>query len=199
MAEFDSPLGRKQFATQSRKVFNVEDTNSAEKNFMPELEVGVPIELTPAQFQEMQQRRNSFKQTQSRPTSESRQRIELLTGIGRLTKEVTIEGHLFTLQSLKSKEMRETIRAVSQASDGPDSIFEMRAQILARSIVKIDNHPVAVVLGSDSVEARLSFIDDSEEQVVNQLYSAYTEMTKKVDLAVKNDADVQEVVEEIKK
>lgn len=206
MAEFDSPLGKKRILNQGRKVFNVPDESQEQEDeyfipptALPNMKPGVEVELTPTQFQEMQQRRTSFKNTQGKASGEARQRIELLTNIGRLTKEVEIEGHKFTLQSLKSKEMRETIKAVSQANDGADSIFEMRAQILARSIIKIDGHSVEIVLGDDSFEEKLNFIDDSEETIVNQLYAAYTEMTKKIDLNVKNAVDAKEIAEEIKK
>lgn len=199
MAEFDSPLGKKQFPNQSRKVFNVPDEDAFSPAAVPEMQPGIPVELSAAQFQEMQQRKMQIKQSQGKATSESRQRVEVLTGIGRLTKDISIEGRVFTLQSLKSREMRETIKAVSQATDGADSIFEMRAQILARSIIKIDGHPIGLVLGNDSLESKLTFIDESEESTVNQLYTGYTEMTKKTDLAVKTVEDAREIAEEIKK
>ena len=209
MSEINSPLGKKTFNTQGRKILSVSDesedfdTKPLPQSYMPPQMQQQPqeVKLTPEQFNAMQARKNEIRMAQKRPSSEARQRIEVLTGIGRLTIDTTIEGYKFTLQSLKSREMREIIKVVAQIETPADAMYEMRAQTLARSLVKIDDQPVELVLGVDGIDGVVEFINDSEEHIVNKLYSAYTDMTKANEnkFSVADAKDAQEVTEEIKK
>ncbi|HVI39751.1 MAG TPA: hypothetical protein VM577_03750 [Anaerovoracaceae bacterium] len=208
MSEIESPLGKKTYGGPARRVLAVSDesedfdTKPLPPSMMPQTaQQPREVKLTPEQFNEMQARRNEARMAQKKPTSEAKVRIELLTGIGRLTKDVVIGGYTFSLQSLKSKEMREVIKNVSAFEVPSESMYEMRCQILARSIVRIDDQPVGMVLGSDSLDAIAVFIDESEESTVNKLFSAYNEMVKSIEetVSVKTPEDAKEVAEAIKK
>lgn len=209
MSEIESPLGKKSFpSTTTKRVFTVTDDSQDDDNAPLPQSIAVQqnphrqeVRLTPEQFNELQARRKEVQIAQRKPTSEARQRVEILTGIGRMTKELVIEEYKFTLQSLKSREMREIIKIVSQVEVPSEAMYEMRAQTLARSLVKIDDRPVELVLGAASLADIVQFINDSEEHIVNQLYTAYTEMVKlhEEKFAVKDAKDAKEVAEEIKK
>lgn len=208
MSEIESPLGKKSFGQTSRKVMTVSDeSEDFDTRPLPPARAAQPqpqmqeVKLTPEQFNAMQARKQDFRVSQKRPTNEARERVEILTGIGRLTQDVVIENYKFSLQSLKSKEMREVIKAVAQTEMGAESAYEMRTQILARSIVRIDDQPISLVLGDDSLEAIMLFLDDSEETVVNKLFDTYNKMVKSNEekITIKTAEDAQEVAEAVKK
>ena len=60
---------------------------------------------------------------------------------------------------------------------------------------------MAYLLGNDSVEAMLEFLDEFPDQLFNKLYDEFTKMVEEVSAkySVKNEADFDGVVEDIKK
>jgi hypothetical protein len=213
MSEIKSPLGNKSFASPGqRRVLTVSDDSwedipqkqapaSQERlPYAPQVP-GQQVELTVDQFNEMQAKRQEIRAMQKKPSSESKLRAEILTGIGRLTSDITIEGYKFTIRSLKAKEMSDIIKHVAQIAISAEALYEMRAQTLARCISKIDDQPIGLVLGGDDLSTLIEFINDSEEHIVNRLYTAYTEMTKANEdkFSIADAKDAQEVAAEIKK
>lgn len=207
MSEIDSPLGKKSFSTVSRKTFTVTDETQDDNAPLPQSMLSpqnMPrqeVRLTPEQFNEMQARRKEMQATQKKPTSEARLRVEVLANIGRLSTEVIIDNYKFTLQSLKAGEMREIIRIVSKVEIPSDAMYEMRAQTLARSIGSVDDRPIELVIGANSLDEIVNFVNDLEEHVVNQLFVAYNDMVKIYDkkISIKNPEEAKEIAEEIKK
>lgn len=136
-------------------------------------------------------------------SDQARKRIDILSNIGRLVKDVSIEGTVFTLRTLKAKEAREaTTAAFTTALTQLDASFEMRKQQLARSIYKIDGHEMGAVLGNNSIDAVLSFIEnDLEEVVFNKLFDEYNALKKEVQTkyGINSDEEVKEVIEDLKK
>lgn len=209
MSEVKSPLGKKSFASGPRKILTVTDDSFDDVPMIPqqpgrqmqEPMSQQPVRLNVDQFNEMQAKRNELRSTQKKSTSESKLRAEILCGIGRLQTEVIAGGSKFVLQSLKSGEMKEVMKLVSQVSIAAEAMFEMRANILARALYTVDDQPIELVLGANSLEDIIDFVNDLQESFVNQLYTSYTSMVKTNDekFTVKNEADAQEVAEEIKK
>lgn len=132
-----------------------------------------------------------------------KRRIEMLTGIGRATKDVEIDGHVFTLRTLKSQELREVVTAAKNASDNFESTFEARTHTLARAIFKIDGEDIGLVLGDNSIESKLIMIQELDETIINVLQKNYSllvdENNKKYGLTNDTPAVVKEVVEDLKK
>ena len=124
-----------------------------------------------------------------------------MCGIGRLQTETEAGGHKFVLQSLKAGEMKEVLTIVSQVSTAATAMFEMRAQILAKSLVTIDDQPIDLILGVSNPEDMIQFINELQESLVNQLYNSYTNMIKENEnkFLVKDSQEAHEVAEEIKK
>lgn len=196
--EYESPLGRKKVGSSGgeRKSYVVEDESLEIPSEPVSLQPGVPVQLTAEQYNLMQSKRKEILAAQKKPSSGSKQRLEILADLGRLTQDVKIGEHVFTIESLKSKETREIYSAAANLEVASEAVFEIRTQTLARAIAKIDGHSVGMVIG-DSLEERLLFLDEMEEHVINKLYSTFTEMMKSIEIKSKEEA--KEVAEEIKK
>ena len=132
----------------------------------------------------------------------ARRRIEILIGMTRTTREVDLlEGNVFILQTLRSKEMREAIMAAAEYDGTVQSPFEIRKQLLARSLVQVAGVEVAQFVGSNTLEARMALVDDLDESLLNRLFDEYQKMVdeSRDKFALKTVADAQEVVEDLKK
>lgn len=131
----------------------------------------------------------------------AKRRIEMLCGLTRTTRTVDFDGQAFSLRTLKNKEMRAALMAASQFDGTVESPFEIRKQLLARSLYEIAGTDATLFLGDTSIEAMFEFLDEVDETLLTRLYSEYLvlvdEASKK--FAIKTEADAQEVVEELKK
>lgn len=212
MAEIDSPLGKKTFTSTPRRILTVENTeddfgpadlgppdNYFPDNF-PQMQPGVPVELTADQFRDLQAKRAQILAAQKKASPDARQRIDILTGIGRITKEFSLDGHTFVIQSLKARDLREIIVEASKVSN-IEVNFVLRAQTLARSLIKIDGHEVGLVIGNNTLEARLALLDELDEGTLSYIHQQYSEMNKEHQekFGIKNEEDAKEVVEQVKK
>jgi len=158
----NSPIGRLHRAQTQKKVLTVDDPTATEEDEQVRL----------MQFEAARQQQVSEKQ---RATPVAVKSMEILTGIGRLGTKIEVDGTTFSLRSLKAKEMRAVMKAVSNAEEG-DRIFEMRSQILARAIYEIDGQPVDMVLQTDDVDEISEMIQEMDELTLTNLYTKYTDM-----------------------
>lgn len=222
MPGIKSQLGEKSVGGQPRKVFTVEDESDVSnyppsQSYVPtdqeyaEPQVrrrtyGQPLEskeiLTNERRNEYVSQKREVYDNQSRISMSNRNRIEILLGIGRLTKEVEYDGVMFTLQSLKSREMREIFDSIKERkANDLDINYEIRAQTLARSLHAIDGLLFEDFLGSRKLNDKLAFIDELQERTVIFLHQKYSEMIdenpKKFNIA--DDKDAKEVAEQVKK
>ena len=132
----------------------------------------------------------------------AKKRIEMLIGMTRTQREVDLlGGNIFILQTLRSKEMREAIMAAAEFDNTVQSPFEIRRQLLARSLVQVAGVDVVSFCGADTLEARLNMVDNLDEQLANRLFDEYSLLVKDAQgkFAIKDDATAQEVVEDLKK
>jgi hypothetical protein len=215
MSEVKSPLGKKTFASGQRKVLTISDDTfedvpmprqepqsvAPRQQIQPPLQSQQPVQLTAEQFKELQARRNELRTVSKRAAPEAKLRAEILCGIGRLQTEVEVGDHKFVLQSLKAGEMKEVLTVVSQVSAAATAMFEMRAHVLARALVMVDDQPIDLILGTSNIEDIIDFVNELQESLVNQLYTSYTTMVKENEnkFTVKDGQDAREVAEEIKK
>jgi hypothetical protein len=149
---------------------------------------------------EIEQARQEKRQKRANPQAVSR--LELLTGIGRLVTEVTIEKVEFRLRSLKSKELRYVMeRAAKNAISNIGEAMMIRNYTLAFSLFEIDRNPISTVIGSDKVEDKVNVIDDFEEVVTTRLWEAYSRMIENGSKNVEKDlgSSPEEIVDNIKK
>lgn len=214
MSEINDPLGRSSFSHGSRRVMTVDDPSQeqAHPSYQsqavpsPSQMQQQPHYLSPEERQELQQRR---QQANKQVSSTVRQRIEYLSGIGRIRDEFEMEGPdgvnvKFHLQSLKSRELDDVhdfMVSLGKEITTTKFNFEVRKQILARSLWAVDEISIENVIGSDTMEDRLYFIDSLDENLVSYMFEFYEKniMRKGKKFAVKDEEDAKEVHEDIKK
>lgn len=132
-----------------------------------------------------------------------RQRIGYLTNIGRQYREVKLDTSIFTLRTLKAKEIKEAFIAASQSNPKNDLELsvEMQRQQLARSLCKIDGHDLEIALGSTDLTVVLEVLDELEENVFDILSTELAKLRaeSKEKFEIKNQAEMKGVIEDLKK
>jgi hypothetical protein len=210
MSEINSPQHRRQLAEQQASQAQKPQPLRQFTVGAPEPE-GIPSRLTTAERlsvpNEAEIARKAVQEAKDnapmRITGQAKTRIEILANIGRLTRDVAIGGYTFSLRTLKAREVREASLLTFNPAFKLDMelMYEARCQQLARSIFKIDGQDIGLVLGDDSVEARLKFLDDLEESTVSHLFDEYTALKTDAQnqYGISTDAEAKEVSEDLKK
>lgn len=208
MAGFESPHFKKQVAqTRPMKEFSIGDPDD------------YPIQGTPTpshhnvqQFQapdllspEEEARLNELRRQKSegpRISEPGKKRIEILSGIGRLTKDIVIGEHTFSLRTLKTKESEEATRAIfATAITQIEAAQASRKQQLARSIYKVDGIDVDLAFGTSSLEDRTRVLDELEDIIVEALWSGFVAMKDEVrtKFGISTEVQAKEVLDDLKK
>ncbi len=198
-----SSLGNVTFDSKEQRVLTVEDPTMDE--------VEVPQEIIqrryastpePRDFEQVEQEIDRARREQRTPraTSSAINRLELLTGIGRLISEITIEKVEFKLRSLKSKELRYVMEKAARHADSKiGEAMLIRNYTLAFSVFEIDGNPISVIIGTDKIEEKVKIIDEFEELITAKLWKAYSSMidsgSKDTDLG----STAEEIVDNVKK
>lgn len=157
-------------------------------------------ELSPAEREELNKARQ--RSASGHMIGEyAKKRLELLTNIGRLTKNVTVGGITFSLRTLKTKEARETAISIFQCVNDVDAAYEIQRQSLARAIYQIDGQDIEAALGGSDFSLKLGLIDSMEDVVINKLYDEFNLLKNEVKskFTLENEQQVKEVVEDLKK
>lgn len=157
-------------------------------------------DLSAAERDELQQyRRGVSKETKM--SDHAKKRVEILANIGRLTRNVDIDGIQFALRSLKAREARETTMSIFACVNDVDASFEIRRQTLARAIYEIDGQSLDVALGGSDFALKLKLIDDMEDVTIIRLYNEFNELRNEIQTryGLQSEKEVKEVLEDIKK
>lgn len=197
MPDINSPLGRRAFATSNQRVLTVpneELNNSSSRESSQDFATEQDIEA-------IQAARRAKLSAAKKITPTAKERIEMLTELGRCYDEAEFEGVTFSLQSLKSREIRAVVRISNTAVNAADSYFEARDQTLARSIYQVDGQPIEVVLGTNDLKDIIEWIGEMDESLLEYLHNRYLKMMRKnkAKFVIKDEEDAKEVAEEIKK
>lgn len=160
-----------------------------------------PHELSAAEREELQRMRKEATSKAPRIGDHARKRIELLANIGRLSKDVDIEGIVFSIRTLKTKETREATMSIFECKNDADAAFEIRRQTLARAINQIDGQDLELALGGSDFGLKLDLIDGMEDVVVGKLYNAFNDLRQEARTKYGLDSEQQakEVVDDLKK
>lgn len=224
MTSYNSPIGSKKFPGQPMKDVVIPDESgvpvSSVSSRQPNLDYQLdqealrdfnarsgnlpPVPLQPelAQVeQQFREAREAKKMNRDRLSEGGRRRIEMLIGMTRVTRTVDIEDKTYVLQTLKSRELREAVTEASAFDGSVQSPFEIRKQLLARSLVQIAGADIAQFIGSDDLSARLDVIEEFDHYLLGRLYDEYLKMVEdaRSRYAVTNETDAKEVVEDLKK
>lgn len=199
---------------------------NARRYIVPSEEVTLPPspvkEIDPALVQSMrQQAQERQEHTERKSLNEARRRIDIITGLGRRTKEVPVDTDdgkvVFVLRTLKTFEQRCLSQVIEQSeklttSDGrimfaPTSLAKVRVEALAHSLFLIDGQSIDIVLGTanatydEQVAARRELIEEMDHALIQYLYNNYEKLTQETyDGYMPKTADeAKEVVETISK
>lgn len=226
MGSFDSPIGKKSFKGPQLKELDIPDdsgyntpshqepvvrrrqlpniNSDAIRDFQAQVQrQSMPTyDQDPAEVErEIRQARAERKSGRERLNDGAKKRLEMLLGMTRGTRSATIMEHQFVLQTIPSKEMREAIMIASEYDGTVQSPFEVRRQLLARSITTIAGVDAAQFVGSNDIEDKLAVIDELGESILNRLYTEYLLLVQESDdkFAIKTAADVGAVIDDLKK
>ena len=227
MPKFDSPIGSKQIQGQPMREFSVPDESEGAPPILPHMprrhEPPAPPQFDPAamrDFQEAMQPRPNVtmkelneveqriyeakkakREGKDRLSDGARRRIEMLIEMTRATREVEIGGNLYRLQSLSSVELRDATTATAEFDGSVQFIFEIRKQLLARSLTVVAGVESTQFLNSNDLQDRLDFIELMDHALLLRLYNEYNILAKEVQdrYAIKSEQEVKEVVEDLKK
>lgn len=156
-------------------------------------------------FGEMEQQLSEAKRLKAsgrqRLSDAAKKRIELLCGIAKNSREFEMDGNTYVVRTLKNKEFREALMAASVFDGTVELPFETRKQILARALVQVAGTDIELFLGDSSLEAKLEFIDECDDRMLNKFYNEYLLLVEEVNkkYALKSEADAKEVAADIKK
>ena len=97
--------------------------------------------------------------------------------------------------------MRQAILDASQFDGTVQSPFEIRKQFLARSLVIVAGVPIDQFVGTSDFQARLDFIEEMDDQLLNRLMDEYSLLASesKQRYAIKKQEEVAEVIDDLKK
>lgn len=148
---------------------------------------------------------------------DARRRIELITGIGRKTKDVQIDGSTFTLRTLKTFEYN-CLAQIAEKADRttlksgivtftPTSMYSIKVEALGHSIYMIDGQNIDIILGTinedyeTQVETRKDLIREMDNSLIDYLFVNYETLNKENTdgYMPKNTKEVEEVVDTIRK
>lgn len=229
MPNFKSPLGNKQFTGQPMREFDVPDESEQQypemapvmRNRGPSMhgtQFNGPVDFN--SISNMQQRlaqesvedsaeiERQIKEAKmarrlgkERISEGAKRRIEMLVGMTRDTREVVLENNTFVLQVLRAKEMSAAILAASEFDGTVQFPFELRRQLLSRSLTQVAGVDIMQFIGTDSLEAKLEMVDDLPEPLLFRLYTEYGILVRESGdkYAIKSAEEAQEVAEELKK
>lgn len=189
-SEINSPLGRRTIASPSAKVYTVPDALNDQR-----AEQEQPPVKNLDDFQAMRKETIAVK---NKITPNARERIEILTGLGRLREDVDVEGVVFSMQSLKAGEMQEVVRATMAADVVSDRYYIGRNYVLAMAIRKVDGRDIEIILDNKSLSSKVEWLNEMEDSVVEYLHGKYLLMVQKK-LVIETPEEMKEVIEDIKK
>jgi hypothetical protein len=196
------PTGGGQFAPSVTRRYGPPPNEQEIEEFQQRMEATANPDLNLSEMErEMKRSREDKMKGQSRLNEGAKRRVDMLVGITRGTRTSEIEGNVYSFKTLKSKEMREVMVASAEFDGTIHFPFEMRRQLLARSITQVAGVETAQFVGSNTLEDRLSFIDDADDILLNRLYDEYLIMVKETRerYSIKSDAEAKEVIEDLKK
>jgi hypothetical protein len=229
MASFDSPISRRKFPNPApMRDLEIPDESGYTQGPLPAVEQSVnPVynrranaatvqheleqmnarlqEETPEDTAEVERQMKGMRQaklnSQVTLNEGARRRIEMLIDMTRHTRTVDIGGTLFAMQTLKSKEMREAILAASEFDGSVQQPFEIRKQLLVRSLTQIAGVPFSQFVGTDDLLTKMNALDELDDTLLNRLLDEYSLMVKESrdKFAIKTTEDAKELVEDLKK
>lgn len=214
MAKIQSSIGESNLNIPQNRNYVVSDESLGSRQVPQEINPAVAVGLRKKMLEQQEM-------VEQKSIREARHRIEILTGLGRKTKDIVVEtneGNLtFTLRTLKSFEqncLAQVIESVDKVRlpDGkisftPTGMYKIKTEALSHSLYLIDGQSVDVVLGTANMEyeeqvmARKDLISNMDHALTDHLFIQYEMLSAEArdGYAPRNAEEVEEVVEAIRK
>ena len=150
------------------------------------------------EFREMREQQRSGK---VRLNEGAKRRVEMLLGMTRSVRTVEIEGRVYEFTTLKSKDMRDAILEASKFDGTVEGPFEIRKQLLSRSLTKVAGVETEQFIAARDLESKMALIDELDEPLLGRLYTEYLLLVAEAreKYSIKSEADAKEVLEDLKK
>jgi len=224
MASFDSPIGKRKIQSGGMRELTVPDETApppqqrqrtfessgplfdeAElRDFQARMQPApqqIPVrEISEVEKQILDGKRLK-REGRERLSEGARRRVEMLIDMSKMTRDVSLSGQLYRLQSLTSKELREVMVATAEFDGSVQMVFENRKQILARSLVIIHGTDFGQFLNSTDLRDRIDIIEELDHALLVRLFNEYVILAKEVQdkYTLKTEQEVVEVLEDLKK
>jgi hypothetical protein len=163
--------------------------------------VNSKMEIDEAERHRLQNLKKQIKTEQEKVKPNSISRLEILSGIGRLTMEKEIGGVNFKLRSLKNRELKEVLHYLTGIESKIDEIFALKNATLAYSIYEIDGKEFWQYCINDSLEEKIAIIEELDDFVVDELWKFYSKTKEDYGKKFNEDLgkDPKEIHDTIKK
>lgn len=197
----ESPQHTPSVSARSPQMFQMDDAAIRDFNARMNPQTPNPTEEQASLEQQFREAREAKRLGKERLSDGAKRRIEMLMNMTRASRTVDIEGNVFILQSLRSEELEEAVLEASAFDGNVRSPFQIRKQLLARSLVQIAGVDASQFFGASDLSTKLEAIDLLDHFLLSRLYEEYLLMVKdtRERYAIKSDADAKEVVEDLKK
>lgn len=179
--QFRAPPQQTQYQSPASQINDTTDLSTAER-----------------EFREMRELQRTGK---ARLSDGAKRRIDMLLELTRNIRTVNLESGPYVLQTLKSKEMREAIAAASKFDGTVESPYEIRRQLLSRSLVQVAGVDIDQFVGARDLESKMAVLDEFDEYLLNRLHREYLMLVEETrqKYAIKSEQDAKEVLEDLKK
>jgi hypothetical protein len=213
MAEFNSPIGKRNIQNNNRE-YKIPDETGSQRNLEAPVfdqrdmqDFNNRMSPAPAPYQsgelerEIQEQKKLKREGRDRLSEGARRRVEILVGMSRISREFDIGGYKYKLQSLTSKELREAIVGAAEFDGTVQLVFETRKQLLARSLIVVAGTDINDFLSSNDIKTKLDFIEELDHSLLLRIYNEYTLLVNEVNekYTLKTEEEAKEVLEDLKK
>ncbi len=182
------------------KRLNMDEINAfqAKLNGAPNFQDQIDEPDVERQFREAREMKRAGKE---RLSDGAKRRLESLLGMTRHRREVDLGNFVVVLQTLTGSQSREAIMGASKFGGGIEEPFEIRIQLLSRSIISIGGVEFDQFVGSNDINTKLLFVESLDEFLLSRLHDEYLQLTAeaKKKYSVNTPTEAQEVISDIKK
>ena len=157
------------------------------------------------------------EQSELQQTQEARTRVEIITGLGRKTRDVPVDGAVFTLRTLKFFErtmVSEVVESAERVPMGngkfgfaPTSLAAIRKETLAHCLQLIDGKDVNVILGTSQydygvqLDNKRGLVAEMDGHLIEHLFTEFEKLSAETadGYAPRNAKEAEEVVDAVRK
>lgn len=195
MGKINSPIASRTFQSGMKEFVIGDESDHDGHNHIERQEIDYQAHLR--QRQELL----GGNQGQEKISDGAKKRIELLCGMTSLSKDIQIGEASFSIKALKNKDNRQSLSLAMKYDSTIEFPFEIRRQVLARSIVTVSGIEIDMFLGDNSLQAKLNFVDELDDFVAEKLYQEYLNLNKEIKekFLIKTEEDVKQIAEDLKK